>query len=390
MRVIHIVDSFLRISENWIYPQIFGVRGVTPAVLCGGLENTAQFPLQDAPVFFAAPPWSRLLGIPRLINSLAFRSGHHLLLAGMATRRWKPDLLHAHFGTAGWAMLPLKQRLRIPLITSFYGIDAWAKPQQSPLWRERYRELFAKGDIFIVEGPAMGERLQAIGCAEKKIHVVRIGVNADELPVLNNRTASTPRVLMMARFTEKKGFTDGLRACLEARKLGADFSVTVVGDAVDGDEAGLGIKSELHGIAAQPELAGRVNFTGFVPVARSREIFREHDIYLCPSKHAASGDAEGGSPVALTEAMALGLLCIGTRHCDIPEVIRHGETGLIAESGDVAGIAKLLASAIEKPDESHVLCQRGRAHVESNFTIANQVGALGKIYAALTGSSPAS
>jgi colanic acid/amylovoran biosynthesis glycosyltransferase len=385
MRVIHIADAFLRISENWIYPQVFGVRGVTPAVLCDILENTAQFPLQNAPVFFDTPPWRSFLGIPRIANSLAFRAGHPLLSAGIAARRWKPDLLHAHFGTVGWAMLPLKKRLRVPMITSFYGIDAWAQPQQSTLWRARYRDLFEKGDVFVAEGPAMGERLKAIGCPSEKIRIVRIGVNADELCATNRKPASPPRVLMMARFTEKKGFADGLRACLEARKLGADFSVTIVGDAVAGDESGTRIKTELHEIAAQPELAGRVNFTGFVPVAKSREILRAHDIYLCPSKHAASGDAEGGSPVALTEAMALGLLCIGTRHCDIPEVIRHGETGLLAESGDVDGIAALLAGAIKNPEGSRALCQRGRAHVAENFSTAAQVGALEKIYAALAG-----
>src|SRR5207249_4497939 len=107
---------------------------------------------------------------------------------------------------------------------------------------------------------------------------------------------------MMARFTEKKGLVDGLRACAEARRRGADFTVTIVGDAISGDEAGARIKAELHQIASVPELKDRMQFAGFVPAAKSRELMRQHDIYLCPSKHARDGDAEGGSPVSLTEA----------------------------------------------------------------------------------------
>ena len=183
---------------------------------------------------------------------------------------------------------------------------------------------------------------------------------------------------MIARFVEKKGFEDGLAACAAARKLGADLAVEIIGDGTDA--VGARIKSQLQLIGASPELDGRVTFHGFLQPAQARAVICASDVFLCPSKLSSNGDAEGGSPVALTEAMALGLLCIGTRHCDIPEVIRHGETGLLAESGDVAGLAALIARASANPGEMLLLRTQGREHIAANFSGARQLRDLRAAY----------
>ncbi len=189
---------------------------------------------------------------------------------------------------------------------------------------------------------------------------------------------------MMARFIEKKGLTDGLRACAEAVRMGANLEVILIGDCSRGDAAGERIKAELIEIAKSYALRGRVTFEGFLKPREARVLLRKSDMFLCPSKHAADGDAEGGSPLALTEAMALGLLCIGTRHCDIPEVIRHEETGFLADSGDAAGLAALLVRAAAHPEASRVLCLEGRSHIETHFSTARQVIELERIYAQFT------
>lgn len=380
MKVLHAVDSYLPISENWIHPQIMRVAGVTPAVQCSRLCNVDLFPLGEAPAFLDPPPWSAGLGVPRALNSLAFRLGYRNAFASAAARRWKPDLIHAHFGTHGWDMLPLRRRLGVPLITSFYGFDAWHLPATSALWRERYASLFAEGELFLAEGPAMGERLAAIGCPPKRVRVARLGVAVEKLPFDRKEFVAPLRVLMMARFVEKKGLPDGLRACAEASRQGTPLEVTIIGDATAGDAAGARIKAELLEVAAGELLRGRVSFPGFLRPEEARRLLRDSDVFLCPSKHSADGDAEGGSPLALTEAMALGLLCIGTRHCDLPEVIRHGETGLLADSGDVPALAALLVQAAARPEESRRLCARGREHIEERFSTAQQVLGLEGIY----------
>jgi colanic acid/amylovoran biosynthesis glycosyltransferase len=378
MKVLHSVHAFLRISENWIYPQIARVPGIEPGVLCASVENRQLFALRDGPLLLDTPPWSESLGLPRLANSLAFRLGSPFFVARRATARWGPDLLHAHFGARGWEMLALKRHLGVPLITSFYGVDAWMLPRTGDLWAGRLRELFAEGDLFLVEGPAMRDRLIAIGCAAEKLEVARLGVDVGALPAVTRDGDLPLRVVMMARFVEKKGLPDGLRACAQAAREGADLHVTIIGDATD--PAGREIGDQLRGLAASPALAGRVEFTGFMAPDEARKILCRSHVFLCPSKHAADGDAEGGSPLALTEAMGMGLLCIGTRHCDIPEVILDGHTGAVCESGDSAGLAAALMAAAHDVAGLAASCEAGRRHVAERFNLEHQLPNLASIY----------
>jgi colanic acid/amylovoran biosynthesis glycosyltransferase len=380
LRVLHSVGTFLNVSENWIYPQIACVPNVSGRVLCGAIINREMFPIGEARLFINPPPWKKAFGIPRICNALARRVGWGGSFVRAKIAWWEPQVLHAHFGMRGWESVALKIRLQCRLITSFYGYDAWLLPKAEPVWRARYHELFGAGDVFLVEGPAMRDRLCELGCPEEKVVIQRIGVDLDSLVFEARDFSSELKIIMVARFVEKKGFADGLRACAIASAQGTKLSVTVVGDASIGDEAGQRIKRELLEIAKCPELAGHVRFTGFVPLLTIQALLKEHNVFLCPSKHAANGDAEGGSPVALTEAMAAGLLCVGTRHCDIPQVILNGKTGFLCKEGDVSEIAETLSILQQNSGKSSPITENGRRHVEENFSLQAQMDKLGAIY----------
>ena len=57
------------------------------------------------------------------------------------------------------------------------------------------------------------------------------------------------------------------------------------------------------------------------------------DLFVLPSVVGADGHMEG-IPVALMEALAAGVPVVSTRLSGIPELVRDGETGLLAEPGD--------------------------------------------------------
>jgi len=390
MRVLHALDICLPVSQNWIYPQIKEVDGVQPGVLCGQRRNPDLFPLDSVPIFYDSSPRTARFSPRRLIDSLTFHIGRppFLLPLGFSSRKWNPDLIHAHFGTKGWGMLSIRKRLHIPLVTSFYGTDAWRLPQSNPKWRERYKGLFSEGACFLVEGPAMRNRLIDLGCFGDKIKIVRLGVNLATAPFEEREFIPPLRILMIARFVEKKGFVDGLEACGLARQSGIDLKVRIVGDADAEDSDGQEIKARLTEIAGRPDLRGCVSFDGFVPPERVATIMKECNVFLCPSKHSKDGDAEGGSPVVLTQAMAVGLLCVGTRHCDIPEVIIDGQTGYLCESGDVVGIASRLACVANEPLRARALTLRGRKHVETSFSTEREVSELKRIYACMFERAP--
>ena len=158
------------------------------------------------------------------------------------------------------------------------------------------------------------------------------------------------------------------------------MDVTIVGDVPADDTVGQEIKKQLGIISHGEQLLGRVRLTGFLPPSETRSIVREHNVFLCPSKYSTDGDAEGGSPVALTEAMALGLLCLGSRHCDIPELILHEKTGYLFHEGDVNSIAEMLCRISGARAEIRKITDAGRAHVEENFSLSTQLNRLQQVY----------
>ena len=382
IRVLHSVSTYLNVSENWIYPQITRVPAVQSRVICSSVTNLNDFPMAERPIV-DPPTWESWFGIPRVVNALSRRLGIGGWGSLIRIRQWRPQIVHAHFGPRGFECLALTDFLNIPLVTSFYGYDAWLLPQIDPVWLTRYQQLFAKSVAFLVEGPAMAQRLIDLGCPREKVRVHRIGVNLEALPFTQNNISSQLLIVMVGRFVEKKGLIDGLRACHAAGLRGVDLKVTVIGDAVTNDHAGSKIKEELFRLAGEGGLSGRVEFTGFLSTEKTKEVMREHQIFLCPSRHAANGDAEGGAPVVLTEAMAQGLICVGTRHCDIPEVIVQGETGYLCEEGDISGLAEVLYQLAGRRGNSMNLVSQGRKHIEANFCLTSQLEKLGQIYGSL-------
>lgn len=381
-RVLHLVGAFLPVTQNWIYPQVTEVPEVDGAVLCRYRENPLEFPLEKGRLFsqalggFGSPSMAR-----RLFRGLLRRAGWPAeTIARVRAERWRPSILHAHFGPSGWEALPLARRCDIPLVTSFYGQDAWSLPTEQSIWRERYSDLFMKGDLFLVEGPAMRKRLMSLGCSPEKIRIHRIGVKTELLRFEKRDFSAGLKIAMVGRLVEKKGFVDGLRACMAARKAGIELTVTVVGDALSEDAGSLEIKKQMHEIAHSGEMAGRVRFAGFLPQSETSRVLELHNVLLSPSRHAANDDAEGGSPVVLTESMAMGLLCIGSRHCDIPEVIVDQETGFLFDEGDVDGLGRILLGLIASCEPLQQMTLRGRKHVERNFHQVRQLAALSKIY----------
>jgi colanic acid/amylovoran biosynthesis glycosyltransferase len=76
----------------------------------------------------------------------------------------------------------------------------------------------------------------------------------------------------------------------------------------------------------------------------------------------------------------MGLVCLGTRHCDIPEVILDGQTGWLCEEGEVNKLAELISRLARNHEEILPMTRQGRQHVEENFSLQSQLQKLGRIY----------
>ena len=103
--------------------------------------------------------------------------------------------------------------------------------------------------------------------------------------------------------------------------------------------------------------------------------YRTADLFVLPSRVAASGDRDG-LPNVLLEAQSQGLACVSTSVSGIPELIEDGDNGVLLNSGDVQGLSRAIARLLQDPDERHRLGERGRVKVRERFSSATGIATL--------------
>jgi colanic acid/amylovoran biosynthesis glycosyltransferase len=371
--VAHHVFSYLFATCSWIHWQLSNMTRVTPVVLCHATENLDQFPMKS--VF----DYSGLLGFQKAWLCLWKRRRNRVvdIYFEWIVRRLGAQVLHAHFGPAGVAMLELKRQTGLPLVTAFYGSDA-ARLPNDPRWREQYGHLFAEGDLFVAEGNAMRRMLIDLGCPPQKAVVQHLGVPLEHLPFVPRRPdpSGIVKILITATFREKKGIPDALEAIERVRRRYPRLQVTLIGDATHDRDA----HEKARILRRLSRLEGTVEWRGLQPYGVFRTALLTHHIFLSPSRIATDGDSEGGAPVTLLEAQATGMPVVSTLHADIPEVVLDGKSGLLSPERDLDRLVENLERAVSTPTLWDAMGAEGRAHVEAQYNIHTQVRILENLY----------
>ena len=305
--------------------------GFESHVVCEHTGHLDDFPWPNIRASFAGR-------LARRIPSRWHMAYHQGFLA-VRLARLRAHVLHSHFGDVGWQDLRAAAYAHTPHVVSFYGHDAGSLPQVPP-WRDRFRDLFGRARLLLAEGPAMAQRLEALGCPRESLAVLHLGVPLDTLPFLPSvwDGSGTLRILIAGSFRAKKGIPLALAA---AARLRADLpvQVTLVGDAGPGP-ASQAEKVRILDAMREHDLGADLRWLGTLPPRGLRAEARAHHVLLAPSLTAPSGDTEGGLPVTLLEMAALGVAVVTTRHADIPELVQHQVTGLLADEGSVDGLVE--------------------------------------------------
>jgi colanic acid/amylovoran biosynthesis glycosyltransferase len=188
------------------------------------------------------------------------------------------------------------------------------------------------------------------------IHVVHCGVNPEVYVPPARRSASDQRaeVLCVGRLLPGKGLSLLFESVAQLRHEGLDVVVTLVGDGP--------ARSELEAAAASLGLARDVRFVGAVGQDQIRGFYERADVFCLPSF------AEG-IPVVVIEAMAMELPVLCTRIMGIPELVEHGEEGLLVAPGRVDVLTDALRTLVRSPEERRRLGTAARRKVAREFDV---------------------
>ncbi|MBW2642660.1 MAG: glycosyltransferase family 4 protein [Deltaproteobacteria bacterium] len=378
MEVVQLFYTYLHITENWCYRLIKNLPNTKITIVAGNIINKNIFPLPRAR--FVRKPFQgtrRKLSShqPRIISpALKIQSvlWHILLIFKLK----KTDLLHAHFSFVGWNYLWLAKRLKAPLIISFYGYDYESLPYKEPVWRERYEELFRIVDLILTEGNFGRETLIRMGCPEGKVKVVRLGVDVRKIPFnLRKKPANELRLIQIATFTSKKGYDVTIHAFRKAIKKCPGITLTLVGKDPEG------IRDEYYKLICENELNEYVKIIDGIDFKDLHSFLQRFHVFIHPSKYGKNKDSEGGAPVVLLDAQATGMPVLSTTHCDIPDEVLDGKTGILVEENDVEGLADAIESFYLMDESSyHLYCRQARKHVKDRYDAVKNGRILQEVY----------
>jgi glycosyltransferase involved in cell wall biosynthesis len=281
------------------------------------------------------------------------------------------DLVHGHFGTGSCYAVPYAVRAKLPLVVTFHGYDV-------PLLRSRARLLPQNWPYALLSGGLLRhltlglcasrelyEMLLSFGVARERLRVYRLGIDLSAFR--RGRPGAVPRVLMVGRFVEKKGFEYGLRAFAACRAQGLSAELCLVG----GGER----EARLRALAHELGVEAAVRFAGVLAPAEVATLMADSDVLLAPSVVAADGDRESGV-IAVKEASAAELPVIGTLHGGIPEIIDDGVTGFLVPERDVETLAERLGRLLRDRAAAARMGAAGRAKMEREYDLTRRVAAL--------------
>jgi glycosyltransferase involved in cell wall biosynthesis len=166
-----------------------------------------------------------------------------------------------------------------------------------------------------------------------------------------------------------KGWDIALRAFTEVLHAIPNARLILVGG-VDTCEEEKMCFQQLTGLSERLGVSEYVHFLGRrddIP-----GILKACGVFILPSR-------SEGLPSALSEAMAAGLPCVAARVGGIPEVVTHGEDGLLFERENVDDLARLLVQLIQDKELRTALAARA-ANSARAFSMKGYVDTLFECY----------
>lgn len=335
--------------------------------------------LQGAPAYERAKQRRILagaLGVARTVAVLAAETAPSALALARVFRRLRPDLVHLGNGFRNNSDGILAARLvGRPSVCHVKGF-------------ERYGAIERAIAPLVASGVCMSEAIRvhclAAGVSAPVMHVVPDALDgadfrptraADAVRAEVGVAGRSPVLGVVGQIQEWKGQHVALEAVERLRARFPSVVCLVIGGVrrARGNELSADRYAEsLRATVAARGLEEHVRFLGErhdVP-----DLVGALDVLL----HTSISPEPFGRVVL--EGMALARPVVATRGGGIPEIVVDGETGMIVPPGDAAALAEAIATLATDPHRATGMGRRGRARLESQFSVSRQVETLRRIY----------
>jgi alpha-maltose-1-phosphate synthase len=288
------------------------------------------------------------------------------------------QLVHSHTWYANFAGHLAKMLHGVPHVVTAHSLEPrrpWKAEQlgggyRISSWVERTAYEHADAVIAVSEGM----RADVLDCYPAldptRVHVVRNGIDSNAYHPVDERDAvralgvdpDQPIVAFVGRITRQKGVGHLIAA---AHELHPDAQLVLCAGQPDTPEIAEETRAAVAALAAAR--SGVVWVQRMLTPADVRQLLSAATVFVCPSVYEPLG-------IVNLEAMACGTAVVASDVGGIPEVVVHGETGLLVpyDDHDVPTFRHGLAAAVNElladPARAQQMGQAGRRRAVEDFT----------------------
>jgi glycosyltransferase involved in cell wall biosynthesis len=362
-------------------PAQGGIASLLQGVFDSGIQQTYQL----LPFNISRPPKKKVndnFGYGALFNAGLFRTATalaftlwHMFAFPYTLIRQKPALVHIH--TA--AFLVFWETAYYVLVCSFLRIDCALQLHFSfRYFYERSGRWGRRGILWVLQ--------------QVRVFVV---ICREDVQFLFHKTSGSVRCEYLPNFIDVRGFQAMVQSARNSLlKVPGDTVVLFVGGtesirkgvldflkaASMLDSARLKLRLLIAAVPRElvlanlaPDMHAHCEVVDWVSGASKAAVFAKADLFVLPSS------AEG-MPIAILESMAVGLPVIATRVGGIPDMITHGQEGLLINHGDVDGLAKAISQLAEDRSAMSTMSEGGLRRVHQLYDVSVGVQQLEDLY----------
>ena len=191
-------------------------------------------------------------------------------------------------------------------------------------------------------------------------------------PKRSHESVTTPLILSIGSFVEKKGFSFLIEACARLKQVGIRFHCRIVGERGDHFQ-------QVESLIRHFELGESVSLQGPVTQEELIAIYRQATVFALPCQVVGDGDRDG-IPNVLVEAMAMGIAAVSTSISGIPELIEDEVNGLLVAEQDSLALFRALQRLLKEPKMRQRLGDAARKTVCQNFDSHNTTAVLKDLF----------
>lgn len=271
----------------------------------------------------------------------------------------KLDLIHVHYAIPHAISAILSKQIlkdtNIKLLTTLHGTDITLVGLE-PAFNSLVRYSLENSDgVTAVSSSLKNNTLQHFK-VDKDIKVIYNFINTEQYhrvscaKIHHNIAPNGEKVLIhISNFRQVKRVQDTIHILAEVLKT-IPAKLLLIGDGPD--------RTECEKLSRELGIAEHVKFLGKQSIVV--DLLSCADVFLLPSQSESFG-------LSALEAMSCGVPVVGSNIGGIPEVVVHGETGYVAEFGDISRMARYVKDLLTNEKKWQIFSDNSRKVAVNKF-----------------------